>query len=203
MKGPGLPRPAARPCAVLARWRRPPGDFVLAGALLNLGYAAVLIMALGAPASRAGAAVGAWVVACRKAFDLPYALAGASLCGGTQLSSATVRAWVFDVHLIVVNLAIVALLLAASRPSWPDWTEQAPRTVADVSGAADECEGYGTVLWGALAVLWWILLENALFDTRAHCDAFRPWMLLREPLLATAGHGFASFAVAFHPRIRP
>lgn len=55
---------------------------------------------------------------------------------------------------------------------------------------------FGAVLWGAVAALWWLILENDLFDSAAHCRSLQPWFLFREPLLTTFVHGCATLAAA-------
>ena len=37
-----------------------------------------------------------------------------------------------------------------------------------------------------------------LFDTAPHCAGLRPWLLFREPLLATCVHGLACLAAALN-----
>jgi len=189
-------------------WRPPPGwsptagDVVALGAVFNLTYSGIVIYALANPDGPLGTMVRRWVEIGRNLFAPAYLLAGNAGCGGLKVSSFVARAWAFDIHLLVINLIVVAVLIAASRPYWTNWSRQIHGALGRhdlkgdaIDGGADA--GYGTVLCGAIAVLWWLLLQNDLFDSAAHCAAFQPWHLLRVPLLTTVAHGFASFAAAF------
>jgi hypothetical protein len=122
-------------------------------------------------------------------------------CGGGAVSAFVARAWEFDVHLVTINLIVAAGLFAASRRYWPAWSQQALNqpTWRDMSEGARQQEtdvGFGTVLWGAIAAVWWLILGNELFDSAAHCSSVQPWMLWRAPLLATSAQGLATLAAA-------
>jgi hypothetical protein len=175
---------------------------VLLGAVFNLSYATVVIYALANPEGRIGGWVAAWVHLARKGLAPAYILAGGHVgCGGGAVSAAVARAWEFDVHLVAVNLIVAAGLFAASRRYWPAWSQQVldQPSWRDMSEGVRQQEtdiGFGTVMWGAIAVVWWLILENDLFDSAAHCSSVRPWMLWRAPLLATSAHGLASLAAA-------
>ncbi len=175
------------------------GDVVLLGAIFNLGYAAVVIHALAHPDGRFGAAVSTWVEIVGRFLWPVYGLAGGPGCGGGAVGAFAERAWVFDVHLTAINLIAAALLFAGSRRYWAVWAEPL-RDAPDGRDFTPEAwrqtlnTGFGTVLWGAMAVLWWLLLENHLFASAARCATVQPWFLVREPLLITIAHGVASFA---------
>lgn len=182
-------------------WAPGAGDVVLLGAVFNLSYAAVIIYALANPEGRFGAGVAKWVQITREVLKPAYVLAGHAGCGGVEVNAFLARAWAFDVHLVAINLLVAAVLFAASRRYWLTWSQQlygAPgwRNVAPDARRQEAETGFGTVLWGAIAALWWLILENDLFDSAAHCASMRPWLLFREPLLATFAHGAASLAAA-------
>ncbi len=202
-------RPTSTPPAATSRqapgpfaaWTPIAGDVVLLGALVNLGYATVVIYALANPASRIGGWVAAWVQLARKGLAPAYLLAGHADCDGSRVGTFVARAWDYDVHLVAINLIVAAALFAASRRYWPAWSQQVldSPTWRDMSEGARQQEtdvGFGTVMWGAIAVVWWLILENDLFDSAAHCSSVRPWMLWRAPLLATSAHGLTSLAAA-------
>lgn len=128
-----------------------------------------------------------------------YGLAGGARCGGGAVGAFAERAWVFDVHLTVVNLVAAALLFAGSRRYWAGWARplrDAPdgRDITPEAWRQTLDAGFGTVVWGAIAMLWWLTLENHLFESAARCASLQPWFLVREPLLITIAHGVASFA---------
>jgi hypothetical protein len=175
-------------------WSMRAGDLVLIGAVINFAYAAAIIHALARPDSRIAPWVDAWVRIARSALKPAYLLAAGPDCGGTVRGPGIDQAWAFDVHLTTINLLVVTLLFALSRPSWPTWGRQVD--AADGMHRDDAAEGFGVVLWGAMAALWWMLLQNDLFDTARHCAGLRPWRLFREPALATTVHGLACMAAA-------
>ncbi|MGZ8407098.1 MAG: hypothetical protein ACXWVJ_03625 [Caulobacteraceae bacterium] len=168
----------------------------------------MIIYALANPESRFGAWVGTWVQITRKVLEPAYVLAGRASCGDAEVSDVVARAWIFDVHLIAINLIVVAALFAASRRYWatwlqafydgPGWENANPETKRQEAEA-----GFGTLLWGAIAGIWWLILENDLFGSAAHCASLRPWLLFREPLLTTFAHGAASFAAALSLARKP
>lgn len=175
------------------------GDVVLLGAVFNLGYAAAIIYALAHPDGRFGAAVSTWVEIAGRLLRPVYGLAGGARCGGGAVSAFAERAWVFDVHLTAINLIAAALLFAASRRYWAAWAQplrDAPdgRDITPEAWRQTLDTGFGTVLWGTIAALWWLTLENHLFESAARCATLQPWFLVREPLLTTIAHGVASFA---------
>jgi hypothetical protein len=171
------------------------------GAVFNLSYAAMIIYALTNPDGRFGAGVAIWVQIARRGLEPAYFLAGHAGCGGADASAFVAQAWTFDVHLVAINLIVAAGLFASSRRYWLTWSQQL--YVAPDAGREAAETGFGTMLWGAIAALWWLILENDLFDSAAHCAALRPWFLFREPLLATFAHGAASFAGALSAARRP
>lgn len=193
------------PRGPLHAWRPNAGDIVLFGAVLNLSYAALLIWALTYPETRVGLSVAGWVRIARNILQPAYALAGEKVCGGEAAGAAVALAWGFYVHLLAINLAVVGGLFAASRPLWFEWAHRLDEEVrwrealsSEVGDEADVAdEAYGTLMWGAIAALWWLILENDLFESAKHCAAFRPWQILRVPLLATFAHGLASLTAAF------
>jgi len=191
---PNAPRPARA-------WSMRAGDLVLLGGAINLAYAAVIVHALAHPASPWTSWIDTWMRIARLGLEPAYVLAGGPDCGGVRRAAFIDRAWIFDVHLTTINLLVVATLFAISHPFWTAWAQrlhEAPQEdgPADNSQAADAEEGFGTVLWGAIAAAWWMTLQNDLFDSAARCADLRPWFLLREPLLATAAHGLACLAAA-------
>lgn len=176
---------------------------MLIGGVVNLSYAGLVIHALAHADSRLTSWVDGWVRMSRAALGPAYLLAGRPGCGGAAHSAFVDRAWAFDVHLLTINLLVVAVLFVLSRAAWPDWAQRLGATSphgdpADGSQAADMEEGFGTVFWGVLAALWWMLLKNDLFDTAPHCAGLRPWLLFREPLLATGIHGLACLAAVLN-----
>lgn len=196
-----LPPPALPRQAPLRRTPRPWATSSQLGALINLTYAAVVIHGLANPQGRVGTWVSAWVRFTRRGLEPAYRLAGHADCGGGPASPFVNRAWTFDVHLVTVNLIVAAVLFATSRRYWPAWSRQVldQPSWRDIPAASRRQEveiGFGTVLWGAIAALWWLVLENDLFDSAAHCAAVRPWLLYRAPLLAISAHGLASLAAA-------
>lgn len=184
-------------------WSPRAGDLVLTGGVVNFTYAALVIHALARADSRLTSWVEAWVRSSRVALHPAYLLAGRPDCDGAPRAAFIDRAWAFDVHLATINLLVVAVLFALSRAAWPAGARRLDAAsplgdAADGAHAADMEEGFGTVLWGALAALWWMLLQNDLFDTARHCAGLRPWLLFREPLLATCVHGLACLAAALN-----
>lgn len=183
-------------------WTPTAGDVVSVGAVFNMTYTAIVIYALANPDGLIGGAVGKWVEICRKVLGPAYVLAGSAGCGGAKVSPFVARAWVFDIHLKVINLIVVAILIAGSRRYWPSWSGQLYGTLDRLGLKGDAIHqgadaGYVTVLCGAIAPLWWLLLENDLFESAAHCITLQPWLLLRVPLLTTTAHAFACVAAAF------
>jgi hypothetical protein len=194
---------AARPDSSdpVQTWVPTAGAVVLSAGIVNLTYTGVLIFALARPHSRLSTWADAWVQIAGKALKPAYLLAGNPDCGGAQASDFVVRAWVFDVHLVAINLLVAAAFFVASRPFWPSWAQRlygAPRWRDGAQDArrADAEVRFGTVIWGAIAAVWWMVLKNDLFESAADCASLRPWFLIREPLLAISGQGFASFAAA-------
>jgi hypothetical protein len=191
----------------LRPWSARAGDIVLVGAVVNLTYAAVVISALAHPGSRLSAWIEAWVHLSRKALTPVYVLARGPDCGGAGRDAFVDKAWALDVHLVTINLVVAAALFAGSRPFWaawaerlygdPSWRNSAPERRADAEA------GFGTVLWGVIGTIWWLLLENDLFGSAGHCANLQPWFLFREPLLVTAAHGFACLAAALWAARRP
>ncbi|HEX5262432.1 MAG TPA: hypothetical protein VFW13_02835, partial [Phenylobacterium sp.] len=183
-----------------AGWSPGAGDVVALGAAFNLTYSSIAIYALANPDGPLGVVVGKWIEVGR---DAPiYALAGRAGCGGAKVSSFVARAWIFDVHLVVINLIVVAGLIAASRRYWATWSRELYGALHELGLGGDAIDqgadiGYVTVLCGAVGALWWMVLHNDLFDSAAHCAALQPWHLLRIPLLATITHGFICVAAAF------
>lgn len=123
-------RTSGRPSATRRDAREPPqtrapvaGDVVLLGAVFNSSYAAVIIYALTNPDTRLSAWVGTWVLFARRILKPAYVLAGRASCGGAEVSDFVARAWIFDVHLLAINLIVVAALFAASRRYWGTWLE--------------------------------------------------------------------------------
>jgi hypothetical protein len=183
-------------------WSPTAGDVVVLGAAFNLTYSGIVIYALANPEGLLGIVVRRWVEISRNLFAPAYFLAGNAGCGGAKLSPFIPRAWAFDIHLIVTNLIVAAMLIAASRRYWADWSRQLYGALGRLGLKGDAIPlgadaGYVTVLCGAIAVLWWLLLQNGLFDSAAHCAALQPWRLLRVPLLVTTAHGLACVAAAF------
>jgi hypothetical protein len=175
---------------------------VALGAVFNLTYSGTVIYALANPVGLLGIAVRKWVETGRSLFSPAYFLAGNADCGGARVSSFVGRAWAFDVHLIVINLIVAAVLIAASRRYWVNWSRQLYDALGRLGLRAEAVHlgadaGYAMVLCGAIAALWWLLLQNDLFDSAAHCAALQPWHLLRVPLLVAIAHGFACVAAAF------
>lgn len=180
-------------------WSPTAGDVVALGAVLNLTYSGVVIYALANSDGLLGIAVEKWVEVVRSFLAPAYVLAGHAGCGGARASPFVARAWAFDIHLIVINLVVVAGLIAGSRPYWATWSRPLYGALSRLGLTSDAGAdaGYATVVCGAIAALWWLLLQNDLFDSPVHCAALQPWHLLRVPLLATIAHGFASVAAAF------
>jgi hypothetical protein len=183
-------------------WSPTAGDVVVLGAVFNLTYSGIVIYALANPDGLLGTAVRKWVEIGRTLFAPAYFLAGSAGCGGVKVSPFIARAWAFDIHIIVINLIVAAALIAASRRYWADWSRQLYGALGRLGLKGDAIPlradaGYGTVLCGAIAVLWWLLLQNDLFDSAAHCVSLQPWHLLRIPLLVTTAHGLACVAAAF------
>jgi hypothetical protein len=175
---------------------------VLLGAVFNMTYSVIGIYALANPDGLLGVAMGRWVEICRKVLWPAYVLAGSAGCGGAKVSPFAARAWTFDIHLTAVNLIVVALLILGSQRYWSNWSGQLNGAISRfglkgdaVHQAADA--GYVMVLCGAIAPLWWLLLENDLFDSAVHCTALKPWLLLRIPLLTTTAHAFPCVAAGF------
>jgi hypothetical protein len=175
---------------------------VVLGAVFNLTYSGIVIYALANPDGLLGIAVRKWVAIGQNLLVPAYFLAGRAGCGGVKVSPFIARAWAFDIHMIVINLIVAAVLIAASRRYWANWSRQLYSALGRLGLKGDAIllgadVGYGTVLCGAIAVLWWLFVKNDLFDSAAHCASLQPWHLLRVPLLTTIAHGFASFAAAF------
>jgi hypothetical protein len=178
---------------------------VVLGAVFNLTYSGIVIYAQASPDGLLGTAVRKWVEIGRTLFAPAYFLAGSAGsagCGGAKVSPFIARAWAFDIHIIVINLIVAAMLIAASRRYWPSWSRQLYGALGRLGLEGDAIPlgadaGYVTVLCSVIAVLWWLLLRNDLFDSAAHCAALQPWQLLRVPLLTTIAHGFACVAAAF------
>jgi hypothetical protein len=173
---------------------------VVLGAVFNLIYSGIVIYALANPDALLGTAVRKWIEIGRTLLAPAYVIAGSPGCGG--VSPFVARAWAFEIHLTVINLMAAAVLIAASRPYWANWSRQLYGALGRLGLKGEAIHqgadaGYGTVLCGAIAVLWWLLLEDDLFDSAAHCAALQPWHLVRIPLLTTIAHGFATFAAAF------
>lgn len=186
-------------------WGTPPGgsptagDVVVLGAAVNLIYSGIVIYALANPDGRLGTAVRKWIEIGRTLFAPAYSLAGSAGCGDVKLSPFIARAWSFDIHLIVINLIVAAVLTAASQRYWADWSRQLHGALdrLGLKGDAGADAGYVTVLCGAIAVLWWLLLKDDLFDSAAHCASLQPWRLWRIPLLVITAHGLVCVAASF------
>lgn len=192
----------------VGKWGPPPGwspsagDVVVLGAVVNVTYSGIVIYALANPDGLLGTAVRKWVEIGRTPFAPAYFLAGSAGCGGVKAGPFIARAWTFDIHLIVINLIVAAVLIAASRRYWADWSRQLHDRLGRLGLKGDAIPlgadaGYVTILGGAIAVLWLLLLQNGLFDSAAHCASLQPWHLLRIPLLVTTAHGLACVAAAF------
>lgn len=209
MRTPSRPTDTRREMCQPRQTRAPlAGGVVLLGALFNLSYAAVIIYALANPDGRLGVWVATWVQIARRILEPVYVIAGHAACGGVEVSAVVARAWTFDVHLVAINLIVATVLFAASRGYWVTWAQQlrdAPgwRDVAPDARRQEVDAGFGTVLWGVIAALWWLTLENDLFDSAAHCATLRPWFLVREPLLITFAPAAASFAAALSLARKP
>jgi hypothetical protein len=183
-------------------WMPGVGDIVAFGAVLNIGYTAVVVWALAKPESLVGSGVDAWFRFGHTLLSRAYVLAERPSCGGARTSDEVARAWEAYLNLLLVNLAIASALFAIScrlAGRWAQrlraetqWRDLAPDLVwsrADV--------GYGTLIWGAIAVLWWLIFRNDLFDAARHCSTIQTWLFLRVPLLTTTAHGFATMAAVF------
>lgn len=183
-------------------WSPSAGDVVALGAVFNLTYSGVVIYALANPEGLLGIAVRKWIEIGRNLLAPVYLLAGSTGCGGVKVSPFVARAWACDIHLTVINLMVAAALIAASRRYWATWSRQLYDAFGRIGLKGDAIQqgadaGYVTVLCGAIAVLWWLLLQNDLFDSAAHCASLQPWHLFRIPLLTIIAHGFACVAAAF------
>jgi len=183
-------------------WMPPVGDVALLGTLINLSYTSLLIYALANPNGIIGIGLARWVQGTAKILTPFYALAGHVGCGGAGFTAFAARAWAFDVHIVAVNLMVAAALFAGSRRYWARWSKELydePQSRGEAASGAsrEDAEAVaGTMLWAAIAALWWLTAENDLFDSAGHCATVQPWFLFRSPLLVTVVHGFAVLAAS-------